>query len=127
MQIYETPLFSYNVTDNVHIIQIFSIVLRQRHRFHSFLHSSFIAVVFDNILFLLAHLWSLAEMFSIAGKTINDKCTGVCEAVDRTNLLNAAGKNQKNIVCRRCASLIFPPNVVVIVKGLIQFIFWTLY
>uniref|UniRef100_A0AC34RAC7 Uncharacterized protein n=1 Tax=Panagrolaimus sp. JU765 TaxID=591449 RepID=A0AC34RAC7_9BILA len=55
-------------------------------------------------------------MFSIAGKTINDKCTGVCEPVDRKGLLNPKGKNAKQIVCRRCQSLIFPQNVAIIVK-----------
>ena len=56
--------------------------------------------------------------FSVAGKTINDDCTGVCEPVDRATLLNADGKNRKQIVCRRCQCLNFPSNVVVIVKGM---------
>uniref|UniRef100_A0AC34GNW5 Mss4-like protein n=1 Tax=Panagrolaimus sp. ES5 TaxID=591445 RepID=A0AC34GNW5_9BILA len=55
-------------------------------------------------------------LFSVAGKTINDKCTGVCETVDRSKIVNEAGKNKQQIVCRRCQSLIFPQNVVVIVK-----------
>ncbi|KAI6196911.1 Guanine nucleotide exchange factor MSS4 [Aphelenchoides besseyi] len=54
--------------------------------------------------------------FSIAGKTINDKCTGVNEPVNQADLLNAKGKNKRSIVCRRCQSLIFPANVVVLSK-----------
>ncbi|TKR57907.1 hypothetical protein L596_030550 [Steinernema carpocapsae] len=50
--------------------------------------------------------------FSIAGKTINDACSNGCEKTPKEGLLNSNRKNQKQIVCKRCRSLIFPNNVV---------------
>ncbi|KAI6172151.1 Guanine nucleotide exchange factor MSS4 [Aphelenchoides besseyi] len=52
--------------------------------------------------------------FSVVGRSINDRCTGVNEPVNEADLLNANGRNKRPIVCRRCQSLIFPANVAVL-------------
>ncbi|KAK0418689.1 hypothetical protein QR680_013715 [Steinernema hermaphroditum] len=58
-----------------------------------------------------------AMFFSIAGKTINDKCCNACEPVPKEGLLNANKKNRQQIACKRCRSLIFPNNVVGYIEG----------
>ncbi|CAJ0952784.1 unnamed protein product, partial [Mesorhabditis belari] len=46
----------------------------------------------------------------------NKNASGKCEKVDWDFLLNTNEKNYKKIVCRRCNSIVFPPNVVIYVE-----------
>ncbi|CAD5214999.1 unnamed protein product [Bursaphelenchus xylophilus] len=56
-------------------------------------------------------------MFGTAGRKIDENCNQGCEKVEKNNLLNKNGKNAKKILCRRCSSLIFPPNSIKLVDG----------
>ncbi|CAD5210307.1 unnamed protein product [Bursaphelenchus okinawaensis] len=57
------------------------------------------------------------EMFGTTGRTIHENCSRACDKLDKTSVVNKNGKNAKKVVCRRCSSLIFPPNVVKLVEG----------
>jgi len=53
----------------------------------------------------------------VGGATVNDKCTGNNEPIpNKVALLNPNQKNKNSIVCRRCQSLIFAPNMVSMVN-----------
>uniref|UniRef100_A0A7E4V6M6 Guanine nucleotide exchange factor MSS4 n=1 Tax=Panagrellus redivivus TaxID=6233 RepID=A0A7E4V6M6_PANRE len=55
--------------------------------------------------------------FSIAGKTINDKCSTSSEKVNTADLVVKGNKNRHNVLCKRCGSLIFVAGTVELVNG----------
>ncbi|KAI6242709.1 Mss4 protein [Aphelenchoides fujianensis] len=51
-------------------------------------------------------------VFGVDESKVDKNCGGANKPVDKAALVNEHGKNKQKIVCRRCQSLIFAPNVV---------------